>query len=129
MGLQGLQWWRRTKVVINDTITEHISSFNYLGCKISDKLNECMELNIVKYNKMNGIIKNQCMTMTKDVKERLYNVVAKSALRYCSETWVLGGKHKTRLEISQVRFARRLVRVTLRDRMRRHKKAIEDETD
>jgi hypothetical protein len=47
-----------------------------------------MESNIVKYNKINGIIINQCK-ITKDVKQRLYNVVAKAALKYCSETWVL----------------------------------------
>jgi hypothetical protein len=42
----------------------------------------------VKYNKITGIIKNQCKKTTKVVKQRLYNVVAKPAVRYCSGTWV-----------------------------------------
>jgi hypothetical protein len=80
------KWCGRTKTVINDTITEQIPSYNYLGCNIADKLNEDTELNIAKYNKINGIIKNQSKKMIEDVKQRLYNVVAKTPLRYCSET-------------------------------------------
>jgi hypothetical protein len=75
-----------------------------------------MELNIVKYNKINGIFKNQCK-MSKDVKQRLHNVVAKPALWFCRETWVLK-EDKRRLETSEVRFSHNLVGVTLEDRMR-----------
>jgi hypothetical protein len=49
MDLQG-KWRRRIKAVIIDTTIEQISSFNYLGFKISDKLNEDMESSIKKYN-------------------------------------------------------------------------------
>jgi hypothetical protein len=51
MGLQGKSW-RREKVIMNDTATEQITSFNYLGCKISEKLKEDTESSIVKYNKV-----------------------------------------------------------------------------
>jgi hypothetical protein len=40
MGLRG-KWWRRLEV--NDTIIKQISSFNYLGFKISDNLNQGVE--------------------------------------------------------------------------------------
>jgi hypothetical protein len=55
-------------VVIIDTITEQTSSANYLGCNISEKMNEDMESNIVKYNKIDGIIKKHCKIMTEAVK-------------------------------------------------------------
>jgi hypothetical protein len=58
LGLQS-KWWTGIKVVINDTISEPKSGSNYLGRKISDKLNEDMESNIVKYE-INGIVKNKC---------------------------------------------------------------------
>jgi hypothetical protein len=63
-----------------------------------------MESNIVKYDKINGIIKNQCKNITKDVRQRLYNVAAKPSPTYCSETWVLRAEDKRRQEISQMRF-------------------------
>jgi hypothetical protein len=99
----------RLKVVINDTVIEQMSGFNYVGCKVSDKLNEDMESNVVKYNNINGITKNQCKKMTKNVKQILNNVVAEPSIRpvalqltfetlaspvaepavtYSSETWV-----------------------------------------
>lgn len=98
-------------------MTPLLSSFHYLGCKISDKLNEDMESNILKYNRSNGIIQKQFKKITKQVKQRLHNVIAKQALRYRSETWVLRNKDRRRLKTSQTRYARYLVGVTSRDRM------------
>jgi hypothetical protein len=56
--------------------------------------------------------------MTNHVKPRLYNVVTKPALRYCSEMWVLREEENRRLKISQTRFNCNMLGVTFRDRMR-----------
>jgi hypothetical protein len=43
MGIQG-KYWRRVKVVINNKIIEQVSSFTYLGSKISDKIIADLEI-------------------------------------------------------------------------------------
>jgi hypothetical protein len=38
MEIQG-KYWRRVKIVINNKIIEQVSSFTYLGNKLSDEIN------------------------------------------------------------------------------------------
>jgi hypothetical protein len=57
MGMQG-KYWRRIKIVTNNKIIEHVSSFTYLGSKVSDKINAGIETRLCKYNNLNGVIKN-----------------------------------------------------------------------
>jgi hypothetical protein len=42
MGIQG-KYWRRVKIVINNKIIDQVSSFTYLGSKISDKIKADLE--------------------------------------------------------------------------------------
>ena len=74
---------------------------------------------IIKYNKLNGCIKKHFgRNMRTDIKQRLYNVVSKPALRYGSETWTMRSQDKRRLEAAQMYFMRSLVGKTRRDRVR-----------
>lgn len=75
---------------------------------------EDIESSIFKYDRSNEKIKNQFKKMITEVKQRLPNVVAKPALRYSSETWVLRKEGRRRVEASQMKFDGHLVRVTLR---------------
>ena len=41
-----------------------------------------------------------------------YNIVSKAALKYRSEIWVLNRRDEQRLEASQMKFLRQLLRIT-----------------
>jgi hypothetical protein len=117
MGIQG-QYWKRVKIVINNKIIEHASSFTYLGSKTSDKINAGLETRIRKYNNLNGVIKRHFRNkINTDILLRLHNIVTKSALHFGSETWILRKEDKRRLEASHMRFLRPLTGVTRRDRL------------
>jgi hypothetical protein len=47
----------RIKIIINNKIIEQVSSFTYLGSKISDEINADLETRLCKYNNLNGVIK------------------------------------------------------------------------
>ncbi|PSN57768.1 hypothetical protein C0J52_07282 [Blattella germanica] len=82
-------------------------------------MNGDLEINIIKYNKLNGCIKKHFgRNMRTEIKQRLYNVVSKPALRYGNETWTMRSQDKRRLEAAQMYFMRSLVGKTRRDRVR-----------
>jgi hypothetical protein len=48
----------RTKITTDDEKIEHVIKFKYLGCNISVYIiNEDLEENVQKYNKLNGCIR------------------------------------------------------------------------
>ena len=68
-----------------------MSSFNCRGCKVTnERINEDLATNMIKYNKLNGCIeKNFDKSVRVEIKQILYNIVSKPALKYGSETWIL----------------------------------------
>jgi hypothetical protein len=69
-------------------IIEQVTEFNYLGSKISEYQKD-MEYKLQTYNRINGIIKrNSVKQMSNQTKLRIHNIIAKTALKYGSETWV-----------------------------------------
>ena len=111
---------KRMKIVIDEEIIEQVSTFKYLGSKISIYNTKAdIEENIETYNKINGCIKRHFgKSMRREVKQRIHNIVSKPALKYSCETWVLGSREKSRLEAAQMRFLRPLMGVTRLDRLR-----------
>jgi hypothetical protein len=56
--------------------------------------------------------------MTKETKLRIHNIIAKAALQFGSEAWVLKKRDEQRLEAAQMKFLRHLLGVTKLDRER-----------
>ena len=48
---------QRIKIEIEETIEEQVSNFNYVGNLTSGEKN-CINIELQRYNKMNGIIKS-----------------------------------------------------------------------
>jgi len=54
--------------------------------------------------------------MNKETKLRIHNITAKRTLKFGSEVWVLKKRKKQRLEAAQIKFLRRLLRITKLDK-------------
>jgi len=50
--------------------------------------------------------------MSKETKLRIYNITAKTALKFGSEAWVLKKREEQRLEAAQMKFLRHLFGIT-----------------
>jgi hypothetical protein len=61
------------------------------------------------YNKINGAIRRYFgKQMNKETKLSIYNITAKTALKFGSEVWVLKKREEQRLEAAQMKFLRHL---------------------
>ena len=58
--------------------------------------------------------------MTKETKLRIHYIIAKGALKFGGEPWVLEKRDEHRLETSQMRFLRHILGITESDRKRNH---------
>ena len=70
--------------------------------------------------KVTGLI-NRVLNTNKarrDTRKKIYNTLAIPILTYGSEVWALQKTDKRRIEAAEMRFKRRTVGVTLRDRIR-----------
>jgi hypothetical protein len=77
------------------------------------------EYKLQTYNRINGIIKRHFgKQMSNQTKLRIHNIIAKTALKYGSETWMLNKRGKQRLEATTMRFVRPLLGYTKLDRQR-----------
>jgi len=87
---------QRAKIVINDNIIEQVKDFKYLGYRISEHGSD-LEDKLQIYNKINGAIRRHFgKQMNKETKLRIYNITAKAALKFGSETWVLKKREEQR---------------------------------
>jgi len=50
--------------------------------------------------------------MNKETKLRIHNIIAKVALKFGSEAWVLKKREEQRLEAAQMKFSRHLLGIT-----------------
>ena len=107
---------QRVKIVINDNIIEEATDFKYLGYRISEYGSD-LEDKLQPYNKINGAIRRHFgKQMNKETKLRIHNITAKSSLKFESEAWVLNKREELRLEAAQIKFLRRLLRITKLDK-------------
>ena len=107
---------QRVKIVINDNIIEQVTDFKYLGCCISEFKSD-LEDKLQTYNKINGAITRHFGTqMDKETKLRIHNIIAKAALKFGSEAWVLKKREEQRLEAAQMNFLGHLLGITKLDK-------------
>ena len=68
---------------------EQATDFKYLGYCISEYKSD-LEDKLQTYNKINGaILRRFGKQMNKEIRLRIHNIAAKSALKFGSEAWVL----------------------------------------
>ena len=73
------------------------------------------------YNKTNGAIRRHIgKQMNKETKLRIYNVIAKAALKFGSETWELKKREEQRLEAAKMKFLRHLIGIKKLDKEENH---------
>ncbi|NSM56166.1 RNA-directed DNA polymerase [Wolbachia endosymbiont of Atemnus politus] len=79
----------RSKIVINNRIVEQVNKFKYLGCTLSYEDEIDIEIKLMNYTKITGLINKvfKPNQVQKHTRTRIYNTIAKPTLLYGSETW------------------------------------------
>ena len=108
---------QRVNIVINESIIEQVTDFNYLVYCISEYKSD-LEDKLQTYNKINGSYTERHFgkQMNKETKLRIHNITAKAALKFGSEAWVLRKREEQRLEAAQMKFLRHLLGITKLDK-------------
>jgi hypothetical protein len=97
----------RTKIVIDNKITEQVNSFNYLG-NISYEKELDIDHKSHNYLKITGILNNVFRSKTfKKTRIKLYNTLALPELLYGSETWTIKAGDARRITAAEMKYMRR----------------------
>ena len=76
-----------------------------------------LEDKLQTYNKIRGAIRRHFgKQVNKETKLRIHNIIAKVALKFGSEAWVLKKREEQRLEAAQKKFLRHLLRIAKLDK-------------
>ena len=108
----------RSKIEIDGSILEQVKEFNYLGCELSLDGEPDFDEKINRFQGICGTIKKHLKKTRTDTQMKLYKVVARPSLMYCSETWVTTKRDLTRLEAAEMRFLRSVTGYTRLDKIR-----------
>jgi hypothetical protein len=107
---------RRSKIVIDNKIMEHVSHFNYLGCDVSYNYDADLRIKLNKFQYMCGTIKRTLTNKTrKDTQLKFYKVMVVPTLLYGYEIWALNRSGKRKIETAEMIFLRHDAGYTRRD--------------
>ena len=106
---------QRVKIGINDNIIEQVTDFKYLGYRISECKSD-LEDKLQTYNKIKGAMRRHFGKTNKETKLRIHKIIAKEALKFGSEVWVLKKREEQRLEAAQMKFLRHLLGIIKLDK-------------
>jgi hypothetical protein len=100
----------RTKIVIDNKITELVHSFNYLGNVISYEREFHIDNRLNNYLKITGILNNvfRPQKALNKIRIKLYNTLALPDLLYGSETWTIKGRDARRLTAAEMKYMKRI---------------------
>jgi hypothetical protein len=102
----------RTKTIINNDITKHVNSFNYLGYIITATKNRNLEIKINKFNQMCSTIRTTLNKKTRnDTQLKIYKAMAVPTLTYGSQIWITK-KEEAKIERAEMKFLRSVVDYT-----------------
>jgi len=96
----------RTKIVIDNKITEQVNLFNYLGNMISYEGELDTDNKLNNFFKITGIL-NNAFRPQKTLKKRrikLYNTVTLLVLLYGSETWTIKARDARRITAAEMKY-------------------------
>src|SRR3978361_2503324 len=117
---------REIKMEIEGTEIEQVKQFKYLRVVIENtgaqdaEINERIEKSIKLYYSMNSKFLN-IKEVTRQTKMNVYKAVYRPVLPYGCESWVLTQRQKSRIQATEMKFLRRVRKVTRRDKMRNTK--------
>jgi hypothetical protein len=107
---------RRTKIIINDETLEQVSQFTYLGCSISYKFSNDVELKLAKFLQLIGTIKKTIFRKVRtEIIWKIYNTLVLPTFLYGLENWTLTALQRRRLEAAEMKLLRPLASYTLYD--------------
>ena len=124
----------RHQIKINRETLEQVDSYKYLGviisanCSLKEEINQRISKATKVYSQLGQafIGKRELTTKTKI---SIFNSVYCPTLIYGSETWNLDSKEKSRLQAAEMKFLRRSIGKTKRDKIRNTKIREEVKTD
>ena len=111
------------EIKIDDEKIEQVDNYKYLGVIISSNCSLKAEINqrIAKANTVYGQL-GQCFIgkkeLTTKTKTSIFNSVYCPTLMYGSETWNLDIRDKSRLQAAEMKYLRRSIGKTKRDKIR-----------
>ena len=109
----------RSKIIIEDSILEQVSHFQYLGCDITYKHDQDVDKKIQKFQAVCGTIKRTFKNKVRqETQLRYYSVMALPVICYGSETWTVKEKDKSRIQAAEMRFLRSVKGCTREDHIR-----------
>jgi len=89
----------------------------FLNVKCISEFKSDVKDKLQTYNKINGAIRRHFgKQMNKETKLRIHNIIAKAALKFGSEAWVLKKREDQRLEAAQMKLLRHLLGITKVDK-------------
>ena len=95
----------RAKIVIDGTVLEQVSNFEYLGYSVS--YNACNDVvnKLHKFNLMCGTIRRTLKSASKGTRLKFYKMMALPTLLYGSENWTLIKGQASGIQASEMRFS------------------------
>ncbi|KAK7861914.1 hypothetical protein R5R35_009378 [Gryllus longicercus] len=109
----------RSKIVIDNTVIDQTSNFNYLGCDISYDTDKDIENKTNKFQSICGIINRTLQNKArKDTKIKFYKTMAAPVLLYGSESWIMKKRDQSKLQAAEMRFLRKVKGCIKQDQIR-----------
>ena len=111
------------EIKLNDEVLEQVDSYKYLGvviksnCSLKEEINQRISKAIKVYSQLGHTIISKRELTTK-TKISIYNSIYCPTLIYGSESWTLDNSDKSRLQAAEMKFLRRSVGKTRRDKIR-----------
>lgn len=109
------------KIEINGNTIEAVTAVEYLGSVITDDgrievdiANRMKKTRNIYYAINKPILQKQ--EIDKQVKLKVYNIIARPTLTYGSETWTINKKHESKINAGEMQFLRRIEGKTKWDR-------------
>ena len=115
--------YKQHSIKIGDDTLEQVDTYKYLGVMIKSNGSQKEEINhrIGKANKVYGQLGNAFVNkreLTIKTKMSIFNSIYCPTLLYGSESWTLDSRDKSRLQAAEMKYLRRAVGKTKRDKIR-----------
>lgn len=121
MAFQG-KYSVRTKIVLNDTPLEQVTSFKYLGTQLTYKHDSDCKYKLPIFQQLCGTInRNLKNKARKETQIKFYKVMAVPSLLFGSETWTMTAADSKKLQAAEMKFLRSVKGCTILDKIRNDK--------
>jgi hypothetical protein len=106
----------RAKIIINNETLDQVTQFTYLGCGISYKFSNDVEIKLAKFLQLIGVIKRTIFKKARtETILKLYTTLVLPTFLYGSENWTLTASQRRRIEGAEMKLLRPQAGYTLYD--------------